>query len=378
MPTTPATDTTASPGRGDRLEAVFALSPFGFVLFDRHDTVTDASAAFTHLTGLAIAEVVGVSEPEFSRRLNARCLAGRDFCGVGRLRAAGATLASSASVAADYIEIAGAATRALEIGICAPARADGGYLLFFRDITQRIEAERAESQLLSSAAHALRTPMTSIYGYSELMRMPPFANAAQPDMTAAIYHNAGLMRTVINDFFDLARIRLLRRQDLQWTPLPMQDWLAASLATLQTPAGRAAPLIDAPAQPVWAHANGTYLAHALRHLLGNAWKFSPAGSAVHVGLTERLRSDGGADIGLRVTDHGVGMTPDQIASVGKPFFQGGTDGDIEGCGLGLSMVDAIVRLHRGRLEIVSPPGAGTRVTLWLPATDDLTVHTVQR
>ena len=60
------------------------------------------------------------------------------------------------------------------------------------------------------------------------------------------------------------------------------------------------------------------------------------------------------------------MTAAQIASVGQPFFRGGTDGDIEGCGLGMSMVDAIVRLHRGRLEINSTPGAGTTVIVWLP------------
>ena len=370
----PTKDTTAALPRSARLEAVFAHSPFGFVVFDANHCVTDVSTAFTHMTCLTAADVVGLHEGEFSQRLSARCVAQRSFCGLDKLLQLAAAV-TPPDTATDHIEIAGSVVKSIEIGLCAPAEADNTRVLYLRDITRRIEAERAESLLLSSAAHALRTPMTSIFGYSELMSMPVFADAPQPEMTAVIYHNAALMRTVINDYFDLARIRLVRRKDLQWADVHMQEWLRASVCLHKPPAGREPAQVDMPSQPLWANASGAHLAQALGHLLANAWKFSPPESPVHLGLRQHPSRPN--EIGLSITDHGTGMTATQIASVGHPFFQGGEDGDIEGCGLGMSLVNAIVRLHRGRLEITSSPGAGTEVMLWLPAAADSATNAAQ-
>ena len=368
MKNTPAKEPAAALTRSAHLEAVFALSPFGFVVFDANHRVIDVSGAFTHMTGLTAADVVGLHDREFSQRLSARCVAQHSFCGLGNLLQQAAAVPppdTATATATDHIEIAGGVVRSIEIGLCAPAGSAAPPVLYLRDITRRIEAERAESLLLSSAAHALRTPMTSIFGYSELMSMPVFADAPQPDMTAVIYHNAALMRTLINDYFDLARIRLLRRKDLPWADVQLQAWLGASACVNKTPTGREAPRIDMPSRPLWANVSGVHLEQALGHLLANAWKFSRADTPVHIALRQHPSREN--EIGISITDHGVGMTAAQIASVGHPFFLGGADGDIEGCGLGMSMVNSIVRLHRGRLEITSSAGAGSEITVWLPA-----------
>ena len=371
---TPPQDPTVALLPSSRLEAVFALSPFGFVVFDANHCVTDVSGAFTHMTGLTAADVVGLDDGEFSQRLSARCVAQHSFCGLGNLLQQAAALTPPDN-ATDHIEIAGEVVKSIEIGLCAPAEAADPRVIYFRDITNRIEAERAESLLISSAAHALRTPMTSIFGYSELMSMPVFADAPQPDMTAVIYHNAALMRTLINDYFDLARIRLLRRKDLPWADVQLQSWLSASACVNKPPAGREAPRIEMPSQPLWANVSGAHLEQALGHLLANAWKFSRADAPVDIALRQHPSREN--EIGISITDHGIGMTAAQIASVGHPFFQGGADGDIEGCGLGMSIVNAIIRLHRGRLEIASSPGAGSAITIWLPATADSATTTAQ-
>ena len=77
--------------------------------------------------------------------------------------------------------------------------------------------------------------------------------------------------------------------------------------------------------------------------------------------------DGKPYIGIRVTDTGIGMTPAQLARVGERFYRADTSGNIPGTGLGVTIVKEIVELHGGNLAVDSTPGAGTTITLWLPA-----------
>jgi signal transduction histidine kinase len=87
--------------------------------------------------------------------------------------------------------------------------------------------------------------------------------------------------------------------------------------------------------------------------------------------TELVKSPDDGDvpprIGIRIADHGIGMTPEQLAHVCERFYRADTSGKIPGTGLGMSIVKEIVDLHGGDLEITSKVGAGTTVTIWLPA-----------
>ena len=74
-----------------------------------------------------------------------------------------------------------------------------------------------------------------------------------------------------------------------------------------------------------------------------------------------------ARVGIRVIDHGIGMTPQQTARVCERFYRADTSGNIPGTGLGMSIVKEIIDLHGGELQIESQFDAGTTVTLWLPA-----------
>jgi signal transduction histidine kinase len=74
-------------------------------------------------------------------------------------------------------------------------------------------------------------------------------------------------------------------------------------------------------------------------------------------------------VGIRVTDHGIGMTPSQTARVCERFYRADASGSIPGTGLGMCIVKEIVELHGGTVAIESSLGAGTTVTLWMPAMD---------
>ncbi|NTV10937.1 MAG: sensor histidine kinase, partial [Zoogloea sp.] len=101
---------------------------------------------------------------------------------------------------------------------------------------------------------------------------------------------------------------------------------------------------------------------ALTNVLSNAYKYSPDGGEIVLeGLVQEH------EIGIRVSDHGMGMTPEQCARAFERFFRADTSGRIPGTGLGLSLVKEILEIHGGRVELTSEYGIGTQITLWLPA-----------
>ena len=103
-------------------------------------------------------------------------------------------------------------------------------------------------------------------------------------------------------------------------------------------------------------------------MLSNAYKYSPAGGAVRISLFSAEAAAGSglpAQVGIRVTDHGLGMTPEQVAHVCDRFYRADSSGNIPGTGLGMSIVKEILELHGGQLLIESTIGVGTSVTLLL-------------
>jgi signal transduction histidine kinase len=105
-------------------------------------------------------------------------------------------------------------------------------------------------------------------------------------------------------------------------------------------------------------------------VLSNAYKYSPDGGAVALELTRTaVEANSSRRIGIRISDHGIGMNAMQLARVCERFYRADTSGKIPGTGLGMSIVKEIIELHHGELALESQPGQGTAVTLWLPAMD---------
>ena len=104
------------------------------------------------------------------------------------------------------------------------------------------------------------------------------------------------------------------------------------------------------------------LGQALGNLFSNAVKFTPAGGQVVVSAGEQ-----GDQVWIAVQDNGPGIPADEIDKVFAPFYRGGHGRRfVEGMGLGLSIARDLVDAHRGRLELESNPGQGSRFTVWLP------------
>jgi len=105
--------------------------------------------------------------------------------------------------------------------------------------------------------------------------------------------------------------------------------------------------------------------------LSNAYKYSRAGGGVQITLVGQGAPSADANaqqqVGIRITDQGLGMTPDQTARVYERFYRADASGSIPGTGLGMSIVKEIVELHGGTVQIESRLGQGTTVTLWMTA-----------
>lgn len=359
--------------RNEQLNAIFALSPDGFVSFDAARRVKYASPAFHRMTGIDEATIAGLDEVQFSSLLANACIEQARFPGIAALRESQCgddegNRAESIRRRRQLIEMAGAGKRVLEVGIRLSQAESVSQILYFRDVTHESEVDRLKSEFLSTAAHELRTPMASIFGFSELMLAQEFDRESQREYLGAIYRQAALMVSIINELLDLARIEARRGKDFVFRRVDACALLREVVASFKAPPGRRDPLLSLPEGPAWLRADAGKLTQAIGNVLSNAYKYSPDGGDVQMTLlAEQPAANGAPRVGIRIADSGIGMTPAQLARVCERFYRADASGKIPGTGLGMSIVQEIVELHGGQLVFESQPGVGTTVMLWFPA-----------
>ena len=363
----------------DQLKAIFDLSPDGFVSFDGAHRVKYVSPAFTRMTGLQDAAVIGLHEDEFSAQLALACAPEARFPGMAVLRAkpeAGLLPVPPAGRERQLkIELAGAGKRVVEVSLREKNAQDVTQILYLHDITHETEVDRLKSEFFSTAAHELRTPMTSIYGFTELLLSQKFDEADWRDLLRIIFKQTELMVSIINELLDLARIEATHGADFKMRKVDVADLLQEVVDGFKTQDGRAAPSAPRPERPIWVLVDRMKLTQAVLNVLSNAYKYSPQGGAVSLEIvaptTARGIDPGNAlaMVGIRVIDHGIGMTASQLLHVFDRFYRADTSGKIPGTGLGMSIVHEIITLHGGHVEVDSTAGAGTTVTIWLPEAD---------
>ncbi len=356
------------------LSEIFALSPDGFVAFDEKRRVKYASPAFMRMTGLAEARIAGLDESSFSVHLAAICAGNTPFSGLaslrkGQLAAAEEGPTGKGNNLRQLIEIATPPGRILEIGLRLSDAATVSQILYFRDVTHETEVDRMKSEFLATAAHELRTPMASIYGFSELLQQQEFDEATKRELIGTIHQQSAVMSSIINELLDLARIEARRGLDFVIESAALPELVGEAVARYKLPAGHNPPVIEAPQRELRIKGDRQKIQQAVTNLISNAYKYSPEGSPVAIRYLS-ADQNGGAMIGIEVSDRGIGMTPEQTARVFERFYRADDSGKIPGSGLGMSIVKEIVELHHGHVDVVSAPGQGTQVTIWLPALAD--------
>jgi len=364
----------------EQLDSIFHLSPDGIVSFDAQRRVKYTSPTFLRMTGLVHQHIIGMAQDDFSSLLAGLCGDPAQFPGIAeikewalqaRAKVAGASGAGTGPGGRVLMDLAGPGMRVLEVGMRLADTDSVSQILYFRDVTHETEVDRMKSVFLSHAAHELRTPMVSIYGYAELMIAREFAVDERRDFLGIIHRQSALMITIINELLDLVRIEEQRGKDFDLVHTDVGQLLQEVVADFGVPAGQTPALVDAPRGQHWVLADQGKMMQAVRNILSNAYKYSRAGGGVQITLVGQGAPSADANaqqqVGIRITDQGLGMTPDQTARVYERFYRADASGSIPGTGLGMSIVKEIVELHGGTVQIESRLGQGTTVTLWMTA-----------
>ncbi|NYD79732.1 sensor histidine kinase [Arthrobacter cupressi] len=268
----------------------------------------------------------------------------------------------------DYLLWFGEGTEQRAISTAArgmPNDADGGFggaVVFFRDLTDVVNALAAKDELVANVSHEFGSPLTAILGNLDIvMRGAPELDAGSRRGLEVAERNAERLRVLVQDLLSSAasvESVQLRRTDLAGL---VENSLGSARA--QADAANVGLVADVPA-PLWADADPLRLGQALDNLVSNAIKYSPDGGLVSVRAS---RDDGW--VRLEVQDTGMGMTKEESARIFTRFFRtrAARQAAIPGAGLGLSITKSIVERHGGSITCDSSPGKGSTFTVALPA-----------
>ncbi|TJY41043.1 HAMP domain-containing histidine kinase [Cohnella pontilimi] len=240
------------------------------------------------------------------------------------------------------------------------------------------ESNAAQRRFVSDASHELRTPLTTIRGNVDLLQKiwlpdgeaegrresavsPDDCHQMSVEAVRDISDEARRMSALVNDLLSLARADTGYRMDME--PLPLRQ-VAEEAARRAQFLPRKAEWIIGPLEAldkVWVLGSRDYLLQLLFILIENGFKYTPAGEV-------RLYASRLGDmVGLTVEDTGIGMNPEDVPHIFERFYRADRSrGQTSGTGLGLSIAKWISDMHKGRLEVESMPGRGSKFTFWLP------------
>jgi PAS domain S-box-containing protein len=344
--------------RRAQLDAIFSLSPDGFVLFDTNDRMVFANPAFETMTGLSWADNGQcINLKAFEMALGALCDTNMPWPAID-------THASESEPWQARLHLTRPQTRVVQSQLRRNIAGRRETILYFRDVTHETEVDRMKSEFLAAAAHELRTPMVSIFGFTELLLNRKFTEERQTDMLQTIHRQSGLLVKMINELLDLARIESRGGMDMQIAAHPLSDLINNSVKGLmRADTDRQVDVGEMPAVAVLIDPEKMQL--AMNNLLSNAFKYSPEGGIVS--LKVRVEYTGNEPFAIiEIRDQGIGMSPEQVARAFERFFRADASGNIPGTGLGLSLVKEVAGLHKGRVELSSELDVGTVARLWIP------------
>jgi PAS domain S-box-containing protein len=231
-------------------------------------------------------------------------------------------------------------------------------------------ANRLKSEFLASMSHELRTPLHTIIGFAELLgeQLEGPLNSKQERFVNHIHRDSLHLLELINDILDLSKIEA-GRLEIHPMPFDFEAALGEVLATVRHQAmAKSIALETHGVESVELEADRVRVKEMLYNLLSNAVKFTPEHGIIRVQVRTLNDSSGSSQMEVSVADTGIGIPPEEHASIFDAFHQVGstTRGVREGTGLGLAITKRLIEQHGGNIWVESAPGHGSRFTFTLP------------
>ncbi len=226
-------------------------------------------------------------------------------------------------------------------------------------LAHRAESDRRMRQFITDASHELRTPLAAIQGYSELTRQDSAALPATTEYALArIESEARRMTSLVDELLLLSRLG--EGQDLRTEEVDLGDLVlnAVNDAAVAAPTHRW--VKELPDEPVWVRGDRDRLHQLVSNLLTNAWVHTPPGVTVTTGIACHRSATSASYAELTVADDGPDIDPDLLPHLFERFVRAtNARSDESGNGLGLAIVDSIVKAHHGTVTAESADGRTT-------------------
>jgi two-component system, chemotaxis family, CheB/CheR fusion protein len=243
-------------------------------------------------------------------------------------------------------------------------------LLEIEDVTEREAIERQQRELIATAVHELRNPLTAIKGYAQLMQK---RKSTSDKALATILEQAQQLTRLIDDLLTHSSTDIAQ-PCLEPRLMDLVTLARASVEQAQLRGPGHVIRLESSEEPIQGFWDGDRLAQVFANLLGNAVKYSPAGGEVVVRL-----QDLGQTVRASVSDQGAGIAADALPRVFDQFYRvAATANHVPGLGLGLHVSKTLVEAHGGSISVQSVLGVGSTFTFELPCVAPAPTTVVKR
>ncbi|WP_336976650.1 PAS domain-containing sensor histidine kinase [Brevundimonas nasdae] len=237
-------------------------------------------------------------------------------------------------------------------------------------MTRAEAANQAKSEFLANMSHELRTPLNAINGFSEIMASELFGplNEKYKGYAGDILKSGQHLLSLINDVLDMAKIEA-GKMTLHYEPVSLREVCEDAVRLMRGKVQEAGLKIAVEAGDLPdIEADQRGVKQVMLNLISNAVKFTPEGGSIVVSLKPFVGAQGEDRVRVACADTGIGIAPEDLVRLARPFEQveGQHSKTTQGTGLGLALTKSLIEMHGGQLSMESQPGVGTVVSFDLP------------
>jgi signal transduction histidine kinase len=242
----------------------------------------------------------------------------------------------------------------------------GGMVLMFRAAARELKLAEMKSAFVSNVSHELETPLSLIRLLAETLELGRVKDQQKSLEYYRMIHSESCRLTqLINNILDFSRIEA-GRNEYKFSPQDVgsiiEDLLATYQQQIHSEGFELALQMDRPLPPVLLDSEA--ISRAVLNLINNAMKYSAETREITIHVCRREGA-----VAIAVTDRGIGIARADLKRIFEKFYRAGSElvHETKGSGLGLSLVQHIVKAHRGEITVESAPGKGSTFTILLPA-----------